>query len=164
MNRFFNNPAGTPNSFLNYMPANSTVSPYLQRPTVPTAVPPPVYPPIIQNFGVPQQNSVQTAIPNQTNILWVDDESEIAAYPSGRGWQQWFGNKNDQILYVRETDTNGNPQPVVKLKYEVVEEAPKQETASKTEVPKYDGPSREEFDKLTESVNMLVDKLGDLLK
>lgn len=164
MNRFFNNPAGTPNSFLNYMPVNSTVSPYLQRPTVPTAVPPLVYPPIIQNFGVPQQNSAQTAIPNQTNILWVDDESEIAAYPSGRGWQQWFGNKNDQILYVRETDANGNPQPIVKLKYEVVDEPTKQETVAKTDAPKYDGPSREEFDKLTDSVNLLVDKLGDLLK
>ena len=165
MNRFFNAyPPNTAQSY-NTLPA---INPYMQRPlapTIPTAIP--NYTPIIQNFGVPQQNSIQNMFPNQTNILWVDNENEIQNYPSGRGWQQWFGNKNEQILYVRETDANGNVQPVVKLRYEVIEEARQeaiQETKAESAVPAYEGPSRKEFDDLASSVNMLVDKLGDLLK
>lgn len=162
MNRFFN--AYSPNTVQSYNTL-PVVNPYIQRPltpTVPTAIP--NYPPIIQNFSIPQQTPVQNMVPNQTNILWVDNENEIQNYPSGRGWQQWFGNKNEQILYVRETDENGNVQPIVKLKYEVIEETkPEAQQETKTE-PVYEGPSRKEFDDLASSVNMLVDKLGDLLK
>lgn len=168
MNRFFN--AYQPNTVQSYntLPA---INPYIQRPltpTVPTAVP--NYPPIIQNFSIPQQTPVQNMMPNQTNILWVDNENEIQNYPSGRGWQQWFGNKNEQILYVRETDANGNVQPIAKLRYEVIEDTKveKAETVGEQKqepaVVKYDGPTREEFNQLSDSVNLLVDKLGDLLK
>lgn len=164
MNRFFN--AYTPNTVQSYntLPA---INPYMQRPVAPIPAATPNYTPIIQNFGVPQQNSIQNMLPNQTNILWVDNENEIQNYPSGRGWQQWFGNKNEQILYVRETDANGNIQPIVKLRYEVIEEAryeAVQETKVEPTTSAYEGPSRKEFDDLAASVNMLVDKLGDLLK
>ena len=120
----------------------------------------------------PVQNPMQTMIPNQTNIIWVDNENEIATYPSGRGWQQWFGDKNDSILYVRDTDANGNPQPIVKIRYEVIDSGTtpvenseqKTETAETVKIPAYDGPSREEFDKLSSSVSLMLEKLGDLLK
>ena len=118
------------------------------------------------NFYQPSYTQPQTMIPNQTNIIWVDNEDQIATYPTGRGWQQWFGNKNEQILYVRDTDSNGVTQPVVKLKYEVVTDpvqpvdVKQQDQSAVTQT----APSREEFDKLTASVNMMLDKLGDLLK
>ena len=164
MNQFFNSqfPGATGTASPYIAPA---ISPYLQRPTMPNIAP--NYPPIIQNFGVPQNNGIQSMIPNQTNIHWVNNENEIASFPIGRGWQQWFGNKNEQILYVRESDENGNIQPVVKLRYEVIEDAkPVSANEAKAEsmAINFDGPSRDEFNKLTESVNMLVDKLGDLLK
>lgn len=136
------------------------------RPAVPTYYPQPY---VLPSVNTVQQNPMQTMLPNQTNIIWVDNENEIAAYPSGRGWQQWFGDKNEQILYVRDTDVNGNPQPIVKIHYEVLES---QETAQEVsqadpepvKMPAYDGPSREEFDKLSSSVALMLDKLGDLLK
>ena len=87
-------------------------------PTAPYTMPTPLYAPPQQQANF---NPMQTMIPNQTNIIWVENESEIANYPSGRGWQQWFGDKNDSILYVRDTDNNGNPQPIVKIRYEVID-------------------------------------------
>lgn len=170
MNRFFN--AYPPNTVQSYNTL-PVINPYMQRPVAPIAPIPaaaPNYTPIIQNFGVPQQNLVQNTLPNQTNIIWVDNENEIQSYPSGRGWQQWFGNKNDQILYVRETDANGNVQPIAKLRYEIIEDIkvekaePVVEQKQEPAVVKYDGPTREEFNQLSDSVNLLVDKLGDLLK
>ncbi len=139
-------------------------------PTTPYTMPTPLYAPPQQQANF---NPMQTMIPNQTNIIWVENESEIANYPSGRGWQQWFGDKNDSILYVRDTDNNGNPQPIVKIRYEVIDSGnetvqPVQEAkfvpTEEPKAPVYDGPSREEFDKLSASVNVMLEKLGDLLK
>ena len=142
------------------------------RPIAPTYYPQPYALP--NTAQAPVQNPMQTMIPNQTNIIWVENENEIAAYPSGRGWQQWFGDKNEQILYVRDTDANGNPQPIVKIRYEVMESAGQEASETKQEaavavqepvkIPVYDGPSREEFDKLSSSVSLMLEKLGDLLK
>lgn len=154
MNRFFNTGTG--------------FNPY-SRPTIAHPLSGPNYyytPPATQPIQ-PTFNQQQTIIPNQTNIIWVDNESQIASYPTGRGWQQWFGDKNDQILYIRDTDSNGITQPVVKVRYEVIEQAPVQnntDTVASAQNSANVGPSREEFDKLSASVNMLIDKLGDLLK
>lgn len=163
MNRFFRG-AGQP-------VLGTGVNTY--RPAAPTYYPQPY---ALPSVNTAPQNPMQTMLPNQTNIIWVDNENEIAAYPSGRGWQQWFGDKNNQILYVRDTDANGNAQPIVKLRYEVLESSgpttseaaqeptPAQAASETVKMPAYDGPSREEFDKLSSSVALMLDKLGDLLK
>lgn len=194
MNRFFGGNYQRP-----VMPqyGGSALNPYM-RPVngysgyTPTVVPTPqVTAPVQQNYSaMPQQPQAAPMIPNQTNLIWVESKDEIATYPTGRGWQQWFGDKNEQILYVRDTDANGVTQPIVKLRYEIVDEtnsgqsqevaqgrldapgigaaltqSPVQpQTPVAAPAPEYNGPSREEFDKLNASVEMLVDKLGDLLK
>lgn len=111
-------------------------------------------------------------------MIWVDSIDEIAAYPTGRGWQQWFGDKHNPYLYVRETDANGIIQPLRRVRFQIEENA--QPNSQEGEIIN-DGasektgdsnsPSREEFDKLSKMVNdlsgsvgNLVDKLGDLLK
>ena len=53
----------------------------------------------------------------QSNIIWVNNEQEINNYPSGRGWQQLFGDKNKNMFYIRETDLNGVTQPIRRLSY-----------------------------------------------
>lgn len=62
--------------------------------------------------GSSTMNAIQSITP-QSNMIWIDSPDEITNYPSGRGWQQWFGNKNEPIVYIRETDSNGVIQPIV---------------------------------------------------
>lgn len=142
---------------------------YQNTSSMPSAEPMQIQQPTMQN----------TMIPHQSNIIWIDNENEIPNYPTGRGWQQWFGNKNEQILYIRDTDTNGVIQPIVRVKYEVIEDQPvtqPSEQVAVTDPNHY--VDRNEFDALDKkldglgsSVNSLTktltdmqDKLADLLK
>ena len=127
------------------------------------------------------QSNIQSMIP-QSNIIWIDDPNQIASFPTGMGWQQWFGLKNEQVMYVRETDMNGITQPIRRVRYEldmtnepVQPQSQPQETPTTAPVqqsatvpapaqPVNDGVSREEFNKLADAVNLMTDKLSDLLK
>lgn len=140
-------------------------------------VSPPINPQPIMQPSVPQ--NLQSMIP-QSNIIWIDDPNQIASFPTGMGWQQWFGLKNEQVMYIRETDMNGVTQPIRRVRYEL-DMAPEQnqnaatqtqETSAPSPVPApaqasapvQDSVSREEFNKLADAVNLMTDKLSDLLK
>ena len=158
---------------------NYVGSPYIYPSTTPSMVPNYVSytnpagngtvfaskPPAQQTSPVTQ--AIQSMTP-QSNIIWIDNKSEIDSYPTGRGWQQWFGDKNRPYLYVREMDMNGVIQPIKTVRFQIEDDAPPVQDAvtepAKEEAKSADVPTREEFDKLSESVNMLVDKLSDLLK
>lgn len=140
-------------------------NPYLSVPPIGTRGinmnPQPIMQPSIQNI----QQNLQSMIP-QSNIIWIDDVSQISTFPTGSGWQQWFGLKNEQVLFVRETDMNGITQPIRKVRYEIETENT-QSAPAQPQQPTENSPApvgREEFDKLTESVNLLTEKLSDLLK
>lgn len=113
-----------------------------------------------------QMQQVQTPMPQmsqqsffpQSNIIWVDSLDEVNRHPTGRGWQQLFGDKNKNIFYVRETDANGVTQPIKTLYYTY--EEPEKE---KMEIDS-DTVTKEEFEKLASVVNSIADKLSDLLK
>lgn len=136
-------------------------------------VSPPINPQPIMQPSVPQ--NLQSMIP-QSNIIWIDDPNQIASFPTGMGWQQWFGLKNEQIMYIRETDMNGVTQPIRRVRYELDMPAEQnqntipqtQETSAPATVPApvpvQDSISREEFNKLADTVNLMTDKLSDLLK
>ena len=109
---------------------------------------------------MPPQNGLQSMFP-QSNLIWIKDKSMINNYPNGRGWQQWFGLEDEQVIYVRETDMNGVTQPLKKITYQIVEDADLTKNVSQ---PVYDGPSREEFNALADSVKNMTEKLADLLK
>lgn len=119
----------------------------------------------------------------QSNIIWVNSEQEINNYPTGRGWQQLFGDKNKNMFYIRETDLNGVTQPIRRLAYifeDQTQQAPApvpaqmpqqvsgqlQMQPQQTPAPEVSagGVSREEFDKLAQAVSLMTDKLADLLK
>lgn len=112
----------------------------------------------------PVMQSMQSMIP-QSNIIWVDDVNQIGNFPTGRGWQQWFGLKNEQVIYVRETDMNGVTQPLKKVVYQL-EEVPVNNSQVTEPLPSnnVDSVTRAEFDKLADSVNLMTEKLADLLK
>lgn len=130
------------------------------------------YQPTMQNQA-PIMQAMQTMIP-QSNMIWIDSVDEIPAYPTGRGWQQWFGDKNKPFLYVRETDANGIMQPIRTVRFsiengeqtnvqegEIVQEQ-KEDAATEQKVP--DVPTREEFNAVVDSLRTISDQLKDLLK
>lgn len=136
---------------------------------------PPAQPIMQPPMNTMQQNlqNVQSMIP-QSNIIWIDDVNQIAGFPTGRGWQQWFGLKNEQVMYVRETDMNGVTQPIRKVRYEpdVMESEPNrqaqpqqqtQESAPAPPPPPANAVTREEFQELAGSVKTLTEKLTELL-
>ena len=141
-------------------------------------VSPPINPQPIMQPSVPQ--NLQSMIP-QSNIIWIDDPNQIASFPTGMGWQQWFGLKNEQVMYVRETDMNGITQPIRRVRYELdmtneqPRENPQPAVASVRDQAQVtqsapvqgsvtDGVTREEFNKHADAVNLMTDKLSDLLK
>lgn len=129
----------------------------------------PVYAPMSPTYTQqPIMQNVQSMVP-QSNMIWIDDISQIAYFPTGKGWQQWFGLKNEQVLYVRETDMNGVIQPMRKVMYQVEELSPNNVSQQEPMVKQgenetNDSVTREEFNKLSEAVNTMTDKLSDLLK
>ena len=141
-------------------PTPTGYSPYQAYPS--TYIPPQT------SAQTPIQQNLQTMIP-QSNIIWVDNAEQINSYPTGRGWQQWFGLKDAQVLYVRETDMNGIQQPLQRVVYQLDPDTDpalaQAQTNDRQAAPQAtDAVSREEFNKLTEAVNLMTDKLADLLK
>lgn len=178
------------------------------RPTgqVPVTVPPMVPAPSnrmgngYQNGGyMPMTSAAQNvntvqAITPQSNMIWIDDPAEIVNWPSGRGWQQWFGDKTSMKVYVRDTDANGVIQPLrtfwLHTEPPVVEgksadgnlqmptNGNAQEYSAPQSRPVQQYPSKDDFDalvrisndtisnvnKLTEAVSSLSGKMDEFLK
>lgn len=169
---------------------NLGMRPIGQFNSVPPAVVPPVaaqpvnrafnaYQPPVAQTVTPMGSAMNTiqAITPQSNLIWIDSPDEIPNYPSGRGWQQWFGDKNAMKLYVRETDSNGVMQPVrtVWMQFEDPAPAPSQDStpidqgqnAAKSAMPQPglapEGlPSREEFNALVDLAKTTSANVSDL--
>ena len=166
---------------------NLGMRPVGQFNTVPPAVVPPVaaqpvnrafnaYQPPITQTVAPMNNTMNAiqAITPQSNLIWIDSPDEIPNYPSGRGWQQWFGDKNAMKLYVRETDSNGVMQPVrtVWMQFDDPSPSVPQDNTAvaqgqdagqpSTMMPASTGPSREEFDALVALAKTTSANVGDL--
>lgn len=58
------------------------------------------------------------------NIVWVESMDEVLAHPTSPSEEMYFQDKNNPIIYRRETDANGNiKNPIHALRY-TVEEVP----------------------------------------
>lgn len=138
---FYMNPTGVPNLSNPWM--STTRQPYMS---------PVSQTPVNVNLFPAQQ-----VVP-QSNIIWVEREEDITNYPSGKGWQQLFGDKNKNMFYIRETDLNGITQPIKRLSYTV-------EESSQPQQPIPDGVvTKDEFNELSSAVKDIADKLSELLK
>ena len=132
---------------------------YVRPPYVSSAIPQSMMSQPVQPQAMPAMQ--QMPVP-QSNIIWVNSIEEIANYPTGKGWQQFFGDKNKEMIYVRDTDLNGVTQPIKKLAYTIVED-PEPTQSPPQQVPD-NYVTKEEFNNLASSVKMMTEKLSDLLK
>lgn len=110
----------------------------------------------------PQPNVVsamQNAIP-QCNLIWVSGKDEVLSHPKSPNETLYFGSSGDDpIIWVRETDANGEiKNPLHKLVYTVEEEpfGPEAQFVTKEE-------HRQLFDKVNE-MSASLEKLVELLK
>lgn len=92
---------------------------------------PPVYStttPISANNGLQnltqQAGNASVAAAPQCNLLWVKDLDALMAHPTASNEHLYFGNENEQIIYVRETDSNGQIKSPIKALHYTIEEIP----------------------------------------
>ena len=70
----------------------------------------------INNTGVP-------AAP-QCNLIWVKNFDAVMSHPTSPNEHMYFGDENEAIIYVRETDAKGQIKSPVKLLRYTIEEIP----------------------------------------
>lgn len=67
---------------------------------------------------------IDAAAGPKCNIPWVSGIDEVLSHPTSPKEQMYFHDKNDSVIYCRETDGNGNViNPIRALRY-TVEEIP----------------------------------------
>ena len=87
--------------------ANATVNPFNglvnQTPVVPAL----------------NAQSVQNQAP-QCNIIWINNMDDVLNHPTTPNSNLYFAERNNQIIWVRETDANGTiKNPLKRLSYSV---------------------------------------------
>lgn len=92
----------------------------------------------------------------QSNAIWIESMDEVLNYPTAPSTQMYFFDRNNPIIWMRETDNNGNiKNPIHRM------------TFSAEEVPF--GPeahfvTKEEHQKLFDAVNELNSKIDAFMK
>lgn len=103
--------------------------------------------------------SVPMAMP-QCNLIWVKDQEEVLNYVKAPNEVLYFGSMaDDSIMWVRETDANGNIKNPIHLIHCTIEEVPFGPEAQF--VTK--GEHKELFD-LVKQMSEKLDKFEELLK
>ena len=91
-------------------------NPLLIPPVLPTSAP----------SGINSINQGVSASPAspQCNLLWVKDIDALMAHPASPNEHMYFGNENEPIIYVRETDATGKIKSPIKVLRYNIEEVP----------------------------------------
>lgn len=56
----------------------------------------------------------------QCNIIWINNMDDVLSHPTTPNSNLYFAERNDQIIWVRETDANGKiKNPLRRLSYSV---------------------------------------------
>ena len=101
-----------------------TNNPLLVPPVIPTPAPSGARMPSnstpINTQGV---NMSAPAAP-QCNLFWVKNIDELLAHPTSPNEHLYFGNEDESVLYVRETDANGKVKSPIKALHYTIEEIP----------------------------------------
>lgn len=62
--------------------------------------------------------AVQPAAQPQCNIIWVDGQEDVLKHPTSPNELSYFSERNNSVIWVRETDSNGNiKNPLHRLTY-----------------------------------------------
>lgn len=134
-------------------------NPLLVPPVLPT--PAPIGGTISNSNSLQQSNTTASANP-QCNLYWVKDFDALMNYPTAPNEHLYFGDENEQVLYVRETDSNGQIKSPIKVLHYTIEEmpiGPEAQFVTKDEHRQLYGL----VEKLSGSVEAMNDKLEKLL-
>lgn len=110
-------------------------------------------------------NSVQTAVSTQQppirqcNVIYVESMQEVLDYPRSPKEHLFFPDKNENIIWVRDTDANGEiKNPLTRLEYK---------TSEVPFGPEANFVTKEEYQQLYDlvnsvygTINKLMDELG----
>lgn len=91
-----------------------TNNPLLVPPVIPTMAP----------TGAKNIGGALNSVTPQCNLIWVKDLDALLSHPASPNEQMYFGNENEQIIYVRETDGNGKVKSPIKALHYTLEEIP----------------------------------------
>ena len=61
---------------------------------------------------------------SQCNLFWVKDFDTMMKHPTSPNEHLYFGDENEPIIYVRETDSNGQIKSPVRILHYTIEETP----------------------------------------
>lgn len=92
-------------------------NPLLIPPVLPTASP------IKQSTPTASASGITQLTP-QCNLYWVKNFEALMAHPTSPNEHLYFGSEEEPILYVRETDANGQIRSPIKVLHYTIEEIP----------------------------------------
>ena len=85
---------------------------------------PPVLPTPSPVSNIPAAQMTQSQQTPQCNLFWVKNFDAMMAHPTSPNEHLYFGNEDEPILYVRETDGKGQIKSPVKVLHYTIEEMP----------------------------------------
>ena len=100
-----------------------TNNPLLIPPVIPTPVPSSGRM-ASTSLGAGQGASAGAPTAAQCNLIWVKSVDEMLNHPTSPNEQLYFGNEDELVLYVRETDVNGKVKSPIKALHYTIEEIP----------------------------------------
>ena len=98
-------------------------NPLLIPPVIPTPAPSGARMPTASLNNTQVANITSPAAP-QCNIFWVKDLDAVMNHPTSPNEHLYFGSEEDPIIYVRETDANGQVKSPIKVLHYTIEEVP----------------------------------------
>lgn len=72
----------------------------------------------------PMNPVISAAAGPKCNIVWVESIDEVLSHPTSPGEEMYFQDKNNPVIYRRETDANGNIKNPIHALHYTVEEVP----------------------------------------
>lgn len=114
---------------LNPAPVGTTVTQPFANPVIPSPVPSAGlakgYSNTVLNTQPAQSNPILDAAAGpKCNIVWVESIDEVLSHPTSPSEEMYFQDKNNPIIYRRETDANGNIKNPIHALHYTVEEVP----------------------------------------
>ena len=114
---------------VNPAPIGTTVTTPYVNPVIPTPIPSAgaakgysTLPNLAQ--GTVTNSILDAAAGPKCNIVWIENVDEVLAHPTSPNEELYFHDKNNPIIYRRETDANGNVKNPIHALHYTVEEVP----------------------------------------
>ena len=82
--------------------------------------------PAVNSITSPQPMNpvISAAAGPKCNIVWVETMDEVLSHPTSPSEEMYFQDKNNPVIYRRETDANGNIKNPIHALHYTVEEVP----------------------------------------